>query len=293
MEAGYDYLLLRGRLQRRMFGFTAVLLVSLGVLLLAGGGAYYGFVAKARADLADLNASLPSAASTSLSGSSIDQDGQGVSGGGGKFPPPSSISAQDIARQELLVGDDIDASAWDDPLGYEPLDYREEVLLQGFTPMSMSQALPLGSQPQATRVMLPELGIDSRVSELSILNLEDSRAYQTPDNAVGHIPESANSGEAGSSWFFGHLESPIVGEGSVFFQLPKIADQLRNGKEVFVITDNGTRQYLYQITSTEVVHQDQMRLYDTGQANIHLVTCVPRLDYSHRLIANGKLVGVK
>jgi sortase (surface protein transpeptidase) len=36
-----------------------------------------------------------------------------------------------------------------------------------------------------------------------------------------------------------------------------------------------------------------MELYDTGRANIHLVTCVPRLDYSHRLIATGELVGVK
>lgn len=289
MEAGYDYLLLRGRLQRHLFGFTALFLVSLGVLLLAGGGAYYGYVAKARADLADLNASLPQASNTSP----IDQNGQGAAGGGNEFVPPPGMSAQDIASQDLGVGDVIDAYAWNNPLAYEPLDYREEVLLQGFTPMSMSQALPLGSQPQATRVMLPELGIDSRVSELDILDLADSRAYQTPVNAVGHIPESANSGEAGSSWFFGHLESPIVGEGSVFFHLPQIADQLRNGEEVFVITDNGAQQYLYQITSTEVVHQDQMNLFDTGQANIHLVTCVPRLDYSHRLIVSGELVGVK
>jgi hypothetical protein len=97
--------------------------------------------------------------------------------------PPPSISAEDIASQDLRVGDAIDTYAWDNPLAYEPLDYREEVLLQGFTPMSMSQALPLDSLPQATRVLLPELGIDSGVTELSILNPADSRAYQMPDNA--------------------------------------------------------------------------------------------------------------
>jgi LPXTG-site transpeptidase (sortase) family protein len=79
----------------------------------------------------------------------------------------------------------------------------------------------------------------------------------------------------------------------VFFHLPHIAQQLRNGETVFVITDNGAHQFLYQITSTEIVHQDEMELYDTGRANIHLVTCVPRLDYSHRLIATGELVGIK
>jgi hypothetical protein len=289
MEAGYDYLLLRGRWHRRRFGLIAVFLICVGGLLLAGGGAYYGFVAKARADLVNLNASPPQAADPPSS----NQDLQGMSGGGSALLPPPGISAQDIANQDLRIGDATDSYAWDDPLAYEPLEYREGILLQGFIPMTMSQALPVGTEPPATRILLPELGIDSRVTELSIQNLSDSRAYQTPDQAVGHIPESANSGEAGSSWFFGHLESPIVGEGSAFFHLPQIAERLRNGGEVFVITDNGTHQYLYQITTTEIVHQDHLVLFDTGQANIHLVTCVPRLDYSHRLIATGQLVGIK
>jgi hypothetical protein len=111
---------------------------------------------------------------------------------------PPSLSAEDITSQDLRVGDAIDTYAWENPLAYKPLDYREEVLLQGFTPMSMSQALPLGSLPPATRVLLPELGIDSGVTQLSILNPADSRAYQTQDNTVRHIPESDNSGEAGS-----------------------------------------------------------------------------------------------
>jgi len=101
------------------------------------------------------------------------------------------ISAEAIASQDLRIGDAIDTSPWDNPLAYEPLDCREEVLLQGFTPMTMSQALPLGILPQAARVLLPELRIDSGVIQLSILNLANSRAYQTPDNTVGHIPTRA------------------------------------------------------------------------------------------------------
>ncbi len=131
--------------------------------------------------------------------------------------PPPGISAASIANQHLRFGDPLDAYAWSNPLAYEPLDYRAEVLHRGFTPMSASQALSVGSQASTTRIILPELGIDSGVSELAIIDLADSRAYETPVNTVGHIPETANAGEAGSSWFFGHLESPVAGEGSVFF----------------------------------------------------------------------------
>jgi len=62
---------------------------------------------------------------------------------------------------------------------------------------------------------------------------------------------------------------------------------------VYIIADNGTRQYLYQVTLTRVVPQEDLKLTSTDQATIHLVTCVPRLVYDHRLIVTGQLVGVK
>ena len=58
MEAGYDYLLLRGRFQQRIARFTGVFLLVFGILLLASGGAYYGYAAKARADLGQLNVAI-------------------------------------------------------------------------------------------------------------------------------------------------------------------------------------------------------------------------------------------
>jgi sortase (surface protein transpeptidase) len=297
MEAGYDYLLLRGK--RHLFSLTALFLVAFGVLLLAGGGAYYAYAAKARADLDQLNVSVPEPARTFL-----DTTGtQGALDASASSPlaeeaaepvsPPPGISPSAIASQQLNLTDPLEVEAWSNPLDYEPLDYREHVLLQGFTPMKAEQALPVGSQAATTRIMIPALGVDSTVNELAILDLADSRAYETPVNSVGHIPATANGGEAGSSWFFGHLESPIAGEGSVFFHLPEIAEMLRNDEDVFVITDNGAHQYLYRITSTKVVPQKDMQLYDSGEANIHLVACVPRLVYDHRIIVTGELVGIK
>ena len=51
MEAGYDYLLFRGRFQRRFARFTGIFLLVFGLLLLASGGAYYGYSANAKSDL--------------------------------------------------------------------------------------------------------------------------------------------------------------------------------------------------------------------------------------------------
>jgi sortase (surface protein transpeptidase) len=292
MEAGYDYLLLRGRLQRHLFGFSGLFLLIFGALLLAGGGAYYIYAAKARADLEQLNVVLPEADRTFLDSRDNARAGE-PSPDLEPVAPPPGIPVSAIADQRLYSGDFLTADFWNNPLAYEPLAYREQVLLQGFTPMKVGQALPMGSQPSVTRIMVPALGIDSSVKELAVLNLASRKAYETPANTVGHIPESANAGEAGSSWFFGHLESPVAGEGSVFYRLAEIPDMLRKGKEVFVIADNGAQQYLYRVTSTQVVHQSQMKLHDIGQANIHLVACVPSLVYDHRLIVTGELAGVK
>ncbi len=68
MEAGYDYLLLRGRLQRKLFKYVGIIFFVLGALLLTSGGAYYGYAAKARPSTTRLGpAPTRIAASTSRS----------------------------------------------------------------------------------------------------------------------------------------------------------------------------------------------------------------------------------
>ena len=320
MEAGYDYLLLRGHFQRKLAKFTGIFLLVFGALLLASGGAYYGYAAKARADLDQMNVTLPGSIAgmdqlTAVSVASYDgqrlndvrgdpvlagakalydekQDGplQGSQRLAKLLPP---ISPAAISFRQLYPGQALLAGSWSNPWAYEPPSYRELLLLQGFTPVEFGNLLSESVLPAATRLIVPAIDIDSSVSELEILNLGGSRAYETPANTVGHIPESANAGEMGSSWFFGHTESPTLGEGSVFFNLREIPDKLRNGEEVFIITDNGDYQFMYRATSSQVVSQGDMRLYDTGQATIHLVSCVPRLVYDHRLIITGELVAQK
>lgn len=53
------------------------------------------------------------------------------------------------------------------------------------------------------------------------------------------------------------------------------------------------RKYLYQVYKTEVVPAEELRLTDSGAAEIKLVACYPRLTYSHRLLVTAKLIGVQ
>ncbi|MFB3120266.1 MAG: sortase [Stenotrophomonas maltophilia] len=293
MQAGYDYLLAPGRLKRGLSGYLGLTLCLVGVLLLVVGGGYYLYATIARSQLDQMNVSLSGAVSVAPDPVPDKPFPATEVLAPPEIVPPPGIPESAIAGQTVTHGESSLIDAWSDPSSYEPLDYRREVLLRGFTPVELNQAAPVGSLPATTRLIMPDIGVDSSVTELAIRDLGDSRSYETPVNTVGHIPEVANPGEGGSAWFFAHLESPIVGEGSVFYNLPRIPDMLKNGQDVFVIADTGSKQYLYRITATDVMHQDEMKLFNTGWASIHLVSCVPRLVYDYRLIVTGELVGVK
>ena len=165
--------------------------------------------------------------------------------------------------------------------------------MQGFRPLDPITIPAKGTLDSPTRIIIPSIGVDSKVASLQIMDLGNSRAYETPKHVVGHIPELANPGERGSTWLFGHLESPIAGEGNVFYNLPKIPDLLRKGRDVYVVLYSGSTSFLYRVTETRVVHQDDMKLYDLGGPNVHLVACVPRLVYDHRIVVTGELVGIR
>ena len=100
-------------------------------------------------------------------------------------------------------------------------------------------------------------------------------------------------GENGDGWFFGHTESPILDEGSVFFNLQQIPAKLEAGEDVQIITDNGTDKFLYRVTGTRTMHEDDLTLESGGGPQIHLVSCVPRLVYDHRLIVDAELIAKK
>ncbi len=298
MEAGYDYLYFLRQAHRRALRFWGIFLVSLGSLLLAGGGAYYGYAARVRADLAQLNASR--LAGTLHPAWQTEPQDQATGRGGlladqleAMSPVPAGFPASAVSGGQVYPGEGLPPAAWGDPQAYEPAEYLQQALPKAFTPLAGRPAAAVGTLSAATRLSIPVLDVNSTVSELRVLDLVDSRAYETPRYTVGHIPQSAEGGEAGSAWFFGHLESPLADAGSVFYSLPRIPEMLRQGKDVYIVTDNGPQQFLYRVTSTEVMPQEQLQIYDTEAATIHLVTCVPSLVYDHRLVVHGELVGAR
>lgn len=227
-------------------------------------------------------------------GADMPSPQQGAASDGALLPlPPTSYAALYPATQ-------IHPKFWAQPLWASPEPYLYAAasdgtgLPPGFRAASArGDALARGEGALTTRIAIPLIGVDSAIYELAILDVGDSGAYETPKNLVGHIPQSPNPGELGNAWYFGHLESPIKGEGSVFKRLPEVPDLLRDGDDVFVeLAAEDGRTYLYKVSRTEVMHQDELRLYDADSAQLTLVACVPRLVYDHRILVTAELVGV-
>ena len=270
MIAGYDYLTLRWRTagfwNRTKIAACALLIT--GGILTGIGVAYYGYAEDSRANLAKFEVEAVEIAPVWTVSATVE----GPDPVSQPFIPEASIYSGDVSEIPPALALDL-------PYGFEVV--------------SPSSIDPLPAVAPVTRMSISMLDIDSNVVELSIMDLGDRRAYETPKNTIGHIPETADAGEQGSGWYFGHTESPILDEGSVFFNLQQVAAELRAGRNVDIITDNGTEQFLYRVSGTRVVHEDELVLEDTGGPSIHLVSCVPRLVYDHRLIVDANLLARK
>lgn len=265
MEAGYDYL--HGRLKRSVTNFAGIALLTIGLALLVSGGAYYLYAANAKSNLDALVSVAESRTVNPITG--------------------------DLASQvNLFPGRAVTPEYWTDLSAYEPLSIRLHRWFDGFTPVD-EHDLMFANIPPVDRIMVPAIGVDSAVSELSIVDLGDTRHYESPNNTVGHIPETGPGRENRNSWFFGHTESPISREGSVFFNLQSVPEKLRAGDDILIITAHGNSQFLYRAISSQVIHQDDLMLDTTPSSDINLVSSVPRFVYDHRLVISGKLVGQK
>jgi LPXTG-site transpeptidase (sortase) family protein len=260
----------------------------MGLVLLSLAGVYYAAAYLAARNpgrlvyQTDLGAEETSQA-TLLPAMQPDKDKAGASG---------DLAAPAPEAQALYPGASLAARLWADPRG--TLDLGSSAVPTGFTPLrTMGEPVVTGASKPAAKLIIPVVGIDARVEELRVLDLQDSRAYETPKHVVGHIPDTPNPGAPGNGWYFGHLESPILGEGNVFARLLEVPDLLREGEDVYIITEAEDQQYLYRVTGTDLVHEDDLRVYGSDDSRVTLVTCFPRLRYDQRLLVTAKLVGFK
>jgi len=304
----------------RITRVAGYVLLAFGLVLLMGVGAFYGYGFYSSTQLGKLNASIQGPItlpdSTILHGALLPDGG---------FAPINSlitdpdeiakfqpISRTDVAETaslntseeapfpvarfaEIYPGYQLHPKYWGQPLwaGTDQYVHQEIVRPDGFRAVSVSDPIYQGKKLNPKRIRIPSIGLNSVISDLAIQDLGDSRQYETPKNVVGHIPDTWDSGKDKNGWFFGHLESPIKGEGSVFHRLPDISNKLRDGDPVYISIVNFDAEYLYQVVSSEVIHEDQLSLYDTDDSTITLVTCANRPFYDQRQLVTAKLVGVR
>jgi sortase A len=138
----------------------------------------------------------------------------------------------------------------------------------------------------ATRMIIPSIGVDSPVVEIGVVYEEGRWQWERPKHAVGHLEGTAQPGQVGNSVMSGHISSPSRGEGQVFKRLPEI----KLGDVVIVYTPY--RAYAYEVTAKKVVEPGELSVLDpTPDETMTLITCVPDLIYTHRLIVTAKRIG--
>lgn len=279
--------------RRHSHWMLGLALVGVGLLLLSAASGYYIYARVVTQGL-DTLVYIPEESSTDhpvVSTMTL----QGLRGDGlvALIPKQPGNDPTALTSQPLYPGEWIAFNFWSEPWAAISPSTHDEELATGFLPVDQFMpGEPLGL-PRATIMRIPAIGLEAEVQDLKILDLGDSREYETPNRVVGHIPGTANPGEKGNGWLFGHLQSPLRDEGSVFLNLPRIPEILRTGQRVYVVLEGPLADWLYEVYQTEVLHKDDFRLYQTGAATITLVTCVPALLYDHRLLVEARLVGAK
>jgi LPXTG-site transpeptidase (sortase) family protein len=143
---------------------------------------------------------------------------------------------------------------------------------------------PIAASLPARRIVIPTLGLDSKVIQLGTkLDRRGQLAWETAPFAVGQHKGLAGPGQNGNMVLSGHISSP--NEGAVFHHLP----DLKVGEGIIVGTEE--RQYLYRVVDTRTVTPDEVSVLDqTPDPTVTLITCVPDGIYSHRLVVTARLV---
>jgi LPXTG-site transpeptidase (sortase) family protein len=143
---------------------------------------------------------------------------------------------------------------------------------------------PIASALPARRLVIPTLGLDSKVIQLGTkLDRRGELAWETAPFAVGQHKGLAGPGQNGNMVLSGHISSPS--EGAVFHRLP----DLKVSEGVIVATEE--RQYLYRVVDVKTVKPDEVSVLDqTPDPTVTLITCVPDGIYSHRLVVTARLV---
>jgi LPXTG-site transpeptidase (sortase) family protein len=187
-------------------------------------------------------------------------------------PMPTLAPVPISAPEQIVSSDDLPTTT----VGSTDAEMHVVPVLSGKPPIAA--ALP------ARRLVIPTLGLDSKVIQLGTkLDRRGEIAWETAPFAVGQHKGLAGPGQNGNMVLSGHISSP--NEGAIFHHLP----DLKVGEGVIVATEE--RQYLYRVIDVRTVNPDEVSVLDqTPDPTATLITCVPDGIYSHRLVVTARLV---
>ncbi|MDA0677240.1 MAG: sortase [Chloroflexi bacterium] len=265
----------------RLVRYMASAAIAVGVMAIAFAASYTYWKLQSGSDADRFNVTITTDAFDELAG--VANPSQADSSGSSLVSSFASI----------YPGGSINPRYWNNPEWAGTIPFGAPGIPAGFTPVSSRDpvaATAAGASP--IRIRIPAIKLDSDVAALALLDVGDQSSYQTPDNTVGHIPETVNPGQLNNGWYFGHLESFGTGEGSVFSKLPQISELLRHDPvDIFIETDDS--EYMYRVTSTRQVPQDQLQLSASAYAEVTLVTCWPPKVYDKRVLVKAELIAVR
>ena len=149
-----------------------------------------------------------------------------------------------------------------------------------------------GVFPAADTLQIPAIRLSTTVYGLAVYEDDGKQLWESPVDIVGHIPGTSHPGETGAGWYFGHLESPVRGEGNVFHNLPDIV-QLIKHDPVDIIIGSAAGEFLYRVIGTGFIHRDDLVLNPTSTSTVTLVASYPKLVYDHRILVTGELLAFR
>ncbi len=285
----------------------AVLVLVIGALMAGAGGIYLVVTEKALSTLDDFVVEVPDEVQQAWVAPPVlpAAPTATAAGAAGERPVPESTALatgvvvttlpDEISFNFSAVypADQTNPRFWSNPEFAGTGPYGGSDLPEGFEFVSALDALRgADGSNEALRIKIPSIGVDEPVAELRILEEASGLRYEQPVGLVGHIPDTPDPGQIGNGWYFGHLESPILGEGNVFRRLPDIAELIKQDP-VNVILETATEAFLYRVTGTTIVPKEDLALTPAPTASITLVASFPSRVFSHRCLVTAELLAAR
>lgn len=134
--------------------------------------------------------------------------------------------------------------------------------------------VPTPGPEQATRIQIPEIGVDAPVVH--------GDGWEQLKKGVGQYVGSVNPGDDGNIVLSAHND--------IFGEIFRDLDQLKPGDQITLFTNQ--RAYNYVIVDNKVVEPNAVEVMDqTENPTVTLISCYPYLIDDQRIVVTGRLQG--